>query len=97
MTEIINQIVALDSKLKKENNDIGNRYLDRIYHEFEALGFQIVIPLGQIYRNEMTDVEANVIGNLSRTSKITKVLKPVIYQIENNETKLLQKGIVVVE
>jgi hypothetical protein len=97
MTEIINQIVALDSKLKKENNESGNRYLDRIYHEFEALGFQIVIPLGQTYRNEMTDVEANVIGDLSRTSKITKVLKPVIYQIENNETKLLQKGIVVVE
>lgn len=97
MTEIINQIVALDSKLKKENNDSGNRYLDRIYHEFEAIGFQIVIPLGQTYRNEMTDVEANVIGELSRTSKITKVLKPVIYQIENNETKLLQKGIVVVE
>nr|WP_321244356.1 hypothetical protein [uncultured Psychroserpens sp.] len=97
MTEIINQIVALDSKLKKENNDSGNRYLDRIYHEFEAIGFQIVIPLGQTYRNEMTDVEANVIGDLSRTSKITKVLKPVIYQIENNETKLLQKGIVVVE
>ncbi|MGK0430216.1 MAG: hypothetical protein ACJARX_001890 [Psychroserpens sp.] len=45
----------------------------------------------------MTDVDANVIGELSRTSKITKVLKPVIYQIENNETKLLQIGIVVVE
>ncbi|MEM5566971.1 hypothetical protein WNY78_17750 [Psychroserpens sp. AS72] len=97
MTEIINQIFALDSKLKKENNDSGNRYLDRIYHEFEAMGFQIVIPLGKTYRNEMTDVEANVLGDLSRTSKITKVLKPVIYQIENNETKLLQKGIVIVE
>lgn len=97
MTEIINQIVALDSKLKKENTDTANRYLDRIYHEFEAMGYQIVIPIGQNYRNEMTDVEANVIGELSRSSKITKVLKPVIYQIENNETKLLQKGIVIVE
>nr|WP_321230813.1 hypothetical protein [uncultured Psychroserpens sp.] len=97
MTEIINQIFALDSKLKKENNDSGNRYLDRIYHEFEAMGFQIVIPLGQTYRNEMTDVEANILGDLNRKSKITKVLKPVIYQIENNETKLLQKGIVIVE
>lgn len=97
MTEIINQIFALDSKLKKDNNDSGTRYLDRIYNEFETMGFQILIPLGHTYRNEMTDVEANIIGDLNRKSKITKVLKPVIYQIENNETKLLQKGIVIVE
>ncbi|MGS2726760.1 hypothetical protein ACU8DI_09140 [Psychroserpens sp. BH13MA-6] len=97
MTEIINQIFALDSRLKKENNESGHRYFERIYHEFESLGFQIVNPLGQTYRNEMTDVEANILGDLSRKSTITKVLKPVIYQIENNETKLLQKGIVIVE
>lgn len=97
MTEIINQIFALDSKMKKDNNDSVNRYLDRIYHEFEALGFQIINPIGQAYRNEMTDVEANILGNLSKHSKITKVLKPVIYQIEDNETRLLQKGIVIVE
>ncbi|MDG5492310.1 hypothetical protein [Psychroserpens sp. SPM9] len=97
MTEIINQVFALDLKMKKDNNASANRYLDRIYHEFETMGFQIVNPIGQAYRNEMTDVEANVVGDLSRKSKITKVLKPVIYQIENNETKLLQKGIVIVE
>jgi hypothetical protein len=97
MTEIINQIFALDIKMKKDNNDSASRYLERIYHEFESMGFQILNPLGQAYRNEMTDVEANVLGDLNRKSKITKVLKPVIYQIENNETKLLQKGIVIVE
>ncbi|WP_460219812.1 hypothetical protein [Psychroserpens sp. MEBiC05023] len=96
MTEIINQVFALDLRLKKDNNDSANRYLDRIYHEFEAMGFQIVNPIGQIYRNEMTDVEANILGDLNRKSKITKVLKPVIYQVENNETRLLQKGIVIV-
>lgn len=97
MTEIINQIFALDIKMKKDNNDSASRYLERIYHEFESMGFQILNPLGQAYRNEMTDVEANILGDLNRKSKITKVLKPVIYQIENNETKLLQKGIVIVE
>nr|WP_321237613.1 hypothetical protein [uncultured Psychroserpens sp.] len=97
MTEIINQVFALDLKMKKQNNDSANRYLERIYHEFEAMGFQIVNPIGQTYRNEMTDVEANILGDLNRKSKITKVLKPVIYQIENNETRLLQKGIVIVE
>ncbi|MEH6535875.1 MAG: hypothetical protein V7719_05745 [Psychroserpens sp.] len=97
MIEIINQVFALDLKLKKENNDSLNRYIDRICHEFEAMGFQIVNPIGQAYRNEMTDVEANILGDLNRKSKITKVLKPVIYKVENNETRLLQKGIVIVE
>lgn len=97
MTEIINQIFALDLKMKKDNNDSAKRYLERIYHEFEGMGFQIVNPVGQAYRNEMTDVEANILGDLNGKSKITKVLKPVIYHIENNESKLLQKGIVIVE
>ena len=97
MTEIINQVFALDLKMKKENNDSVNRYLDRIYHEFESMGFQVVNPIGQSYRNEMTDVEANILGDLNKRSKITKVLKPVIYKVENNESKLLQKGIVIVE
>ncbi|WP_298903109.1 hypothetical protein [uncultured Psychroserpens sp.] len=97
MTEIINQVFALDLKMKKENNDSVKRYVDRIYHEFESMGFQIVNPIGQSYRNEMTDVEANILGNLNKNSKITKVLKPVVYRIENNETRLLQKGIVIVE
>ncbi len=97
MTEIINQVFALDLKLKKEENTSAKRYIERIYHEFEEMGFQIVNPIGQSYRNEMTDVEANVLGSLSKSSKITKVLKPVIYQVENEETTLLQKGIVIVE
>ncbi|WP_047547945.1 hypothetical protein [Psychroserpens sp. Hel_I_66] len=97
MTEIINQVFALDLRLKKDNNDSVSRYVDRIYHEFENLGFQIVNPLGQTYRNEMTDIDANIAGDLNKNSKITKVLKPVIYQVKNNETQLLQKGIVIVE
>lgn len=97
MTEIINQIFALDLKLKKDNYDGSNRYLDRIYHEFEIMGYKIINPIGQKYRNEMTDLEANILGDLTKSSIITKVLKPTIYHTENHQTKLLQKGIVIVE
>ncbi|MGB3606273.1 hypothetical protein [Psychroserpens sp.] len=97
MVEIINQIFSLDLKLKKENNDSVKRYVDRIYHEFEAMGYKVVNPNGQVYRNEMTDLEASIIGDLSATSTITKVLKPIVYQIDNEHTKLIQKGIVIVE
>ena len=97
MIEVINQIFALESKLiKRENNDYA-RYFDRINTELKQLNFHVVNPIGKPYRNEMTDVEASILGDLNKTSKIAKVLKPIIYLTEDNETKLIQKGIVIVE
>lgn len=97
MIEIINQVFAIEAKMKKENISSVDRYLERIYNEIETMGYQVVNPLGQTYRNEMTDLEANVLGDLSKSSKVVKVLKPVIYDVEDNKPRLLQKGIVIVE
>jgi len=98
MLEIINQVFAIKVKADKNDNTLFNRNLDRIQHEFEALGYQIINPFGKVYKNEMTDVEANVTGSLNSNSKITKVLKPIVY-FQNNEgdIKLMQKGIVIVD
>lgn len=97
MTEIINQIFALEQKSKKEEISIFDRQIERIYHEFETSGYHIINPLGQTYKNEMTDVEANITGEIHTNMKIVKVLKPTIYQVNNNQTELIQKGIVIVE
>lgn len=97
MVEVINQIFALETKLKKADQSSYNRYFERIGTEFENLNFRVINPLGKPYRNEMTDIEANVMGDLNKNSKITKVLKPIIYQIDNDTAQLVQKGIVIVE
>lgn len=97
MLEIINQIFSIQLKSDKENLTLFNRNIDRINHEFEALGYHIINPIGQIYRNEMTDVEANITGDISSKMKIVKVLKPVVYKRTNEENTLVQKGIVIVE
>ncbi|WP_138434893.1 hypothetical protein [Winogradskyella algicola] len=97
MIEIINQIFALESKLIKTGSNDYTRNFDRIASEFENLNYHVINPIGKPYRNEMTDVEASISGDLNKNSKITKVLKPIIYQIDDNETKLVQKGIVIVE
>lgn len=96
MKEIINQIFTIEQKSNKENIELFNRNLDRIYHEFEALGYHIINPIGQKYRTEMTDVEANITGEISKNMKIVKVLKPIIYK-EELDRVLVQKGIVIVE
>ena len=45
----------------------------------------------------MTDVEANITGDFNSKMKIVKVLKPIVYKKTNEETTLVQKGIVIVE
>ncbi|WGD35235.1 hypothetical protein [Olleya sp. YS] len=97
MLEIINQIFSIQLKSDKENLTLFNRNIDRIHHEFETLGYHIINPIGQTYRNEMTDVEANITGDFSGRMKIIKVLKPVVYKKTNEENTLVQKGIVIVE
>ena len=97
MLEIINQVFSIQLKSNKEDLTLFNRNIDRINHEFEALGFHIINPLGQTYRNEMTDVEANITGDFNSKMKIVKVLKPIVYKKTNEENTLVQKGIVIVE
>lgn len=94
MKEIINQVFALEQKSKREQIGSFDRHIERIYHELEQLGYQVVNPLGQPYKNEMTDVEANIVGTISKHMKIIKVLKPIVYKIEETQPQLLQKGIV---
>ncbi|MEQ3666180.1 MULTISPECIES: hypothetical protein [unclassified Olleya] len=97
MLEIINQVFSIQLKSNKENLSLFNRNVDRINHEFENLGYNIINPIGQTYRNEMTDVEANITGDFNEQMKIVKVLKPIVYKKINDQNTLVQKGIVIVE
>ncbi|AXO80208.1 hypothetical protein DZC78_07315 [Olleya aquimaris] len=97
MLEIINQVFSIQLKSNKENLTVFNRNIDRINHEFETLGYHIINPIGQTYRNEMTDVEANITGDFNGQMKIVKVLKPIVYKKTDNQNSLVQKGIVIVE
>ena len=97
MLEVINQVFSIQLKSNKENLTLFDRNIDRINHEFEALGFNIINPIGQTYRNEMTDVEANITGDFNEQMKIVKVLKPIVYKKTNDQNTLVQKGIVIVE
>jgi len=95
MKEIINQIFAIEQKSSKNQDDSYTRNISRIYYELEALGYKVINPIGRIYKNEMTDVEAKISAN-TKKMEITKVLKPIIYKEENGHPIVAQKGIVIV-
>jgi uncharacterized protein YajQ (UPF0234 family) len=95
MEAIINQLFEIEKKATEQNLDIFERNLNRIQHELEELGYKIINPIGNQYDERDASIEANILN--PNAKKITKVLKPVIYKMQNDNYILLQKGIVIVE
>lgn len=95
MENIINQLFEIEKKAKKENITLFERNFQRIYHELETLGYRVVNPLHQPYDQRDNSLEINAMNNNPTT--ITKVIKPVIYQKQNDTFVLLQKGIVIAQ
>jgi hypothetical protein len=98
MINIINQIFEIEYKLKLKNEDAADRNIKRLYHELETLGYNVINPINRSYKETDTDIEASLAGLLKGELKVTRVLKPIVYQkIDNGQLALVQKGIVIVE
>lgn len=94
MEQIINQIFEIERKSNELNLEQFQRNLNRIYHEFEELGYKIVNPLGQRYDERDVSVEATL--TTTDAQIIQKVIKPAIFKSENGQFVLIQKAIVLV-
>lgn len=95
---LINQFFEIEQKLLAEQLiDKFDRNLRRIQNIFEASGLLVINPIGEAYSESRTDYEASIVGNPGQHMKITKVIKPVIYQNDAQGRQLLQKGIVIAE
>jgi len=98
MVAIINQVFDIEQKLGAKGETFAERNFTRIYHELDAMGYYIVDPSNRAYHETDTDIEATLSGNLSGQLKVTRVLKPIIYQkVPGGEMALIQKGIVIIE
>ena len=95
MEAIINQLFEIEKKANEQNIEVFDRNLNRIQHELEELGYKIINPIGTNYDERDASIEANLLN--PNAKKITKVLKPVIYKMENNGYTLVQKGVVIAE
>lgn len=95
MIAIINQIYEIQRKSIENDFLLTERNINRLFHELDEMGYRILIPLNEPYNENRTDIDARLMN--TDASKITKVIKPVIYQENDNQLILLQKGIVIVE
>ena len=98
MLQIINQIFEIKNKL----HGLGiapafDRNINRLYALFEEDGYIIQDPTNENYEASRTDCEASIIGNATAKMKITKTVKPIIYQKLQGNVQLQQKAVVFVE
>lgn len=97
MLALINQIFEISQKVKQNSFTVIDRNLRRIFFELEEKGYQIINPIGRIYKDTDADIEANISTKLTSKSKVIKVLKPIVYLNENGQNQLIQKAITIVE
>jgi hypothetical protein len=98
LIHVINQLFEIQTKIK-EGGTAANfeRNLNRLVNLFEEDGYIIQDPTGETYSETRTDCEASISGRMGSKMKITRTIKPIIYQKKEGNVELLQKGIVIAE
>ena len=95
---IINQLFELQAKITEAGLlNSFNRNMNRLFNHFEEEGFIIQDPTGEAYSETRTDYEASISGHIGSKMKITRTIKPIIYQRSEGNIQLLQKGVVIAE
>lgn len=93
---LINQVFEIEQRLTDQEQFVNfERNFKRINAIFEAEGFLCINPIGEKYLESRTDCEASIVGSSLAGLKISKVIKPIVYKVENGSNTLVQKGIVI--
>ena len=95
---IINQLFEMQAKAKEGGAQQSfERNFTRLFNIFEEDGYIIQDPTGEAYSDTRTDCEASISGRIGSKMKITRTIKPIIYQRTEGNVQLVQKGIVIAE
>ena len=95
---VINQLFEMQAKIRESGAAQSfERNFSRLFNIFEEDGYIIQDPTGEAYTETRTDCEASISGRIGSKMKITRTIKPVIYQRRDGSVQLLQKAVVIAE
>jgi hypothetical protein len=95
---IINQLFEMQAKLKEAGAATNfERNFSRLFNIFEEDGYIIQDPTGEAYSETRTDCEASISGRMGSKMKVTRTIKPIIYERKDGNLRLVQKGVVIAE
>jgi hypothetical protein len=95
---LMNNLCDMERKLQV-HGDPGNaiRNIQRIKETFLEAGIFYEDPLGQSFNETRTDLEATITGDGTDFLKVVEVIKPIIRAGDPTYSKVIQKGIVIVQ
>jgi hypothetical protein len=98
LLSMLNQLYEIEQKLKC-HGDPGNamRNVTRIKDNLEESGIFYEDPMGQVFKETRTDLEATISGAGTDSLVVVEVIKPIIRAGPRDLSRIVQKGIVVVE
>ena len=96
--QVLNNLCDIDRKLSI-HGDPGNakRNVERIKETIEDIKVFYEDPMGQSFSETRTDLEATITGEGSDNLKVVEVIKPIIRVGDRNFSRVVQKGIVIVQ
>lgn len=96
--QVLNNLCDIERKLLI-HGDPGNakRNVERIKETFEDERIFYEDPMGQSFSETRTDLDATITGEGSDNLKVVEVIKPIIRVGDKNFSRVVQKGIVIVQ
>jgi hypothetical protein len=96
--QVLNNLCDIERKLSI-HGDPGNakRNVERIKETFESERVFYEDPMGQPFSETRTDLEATITGEGSDNLKVVEVIKPIIRVGDKSFSRVVQKGIVIVQ
>lgn len=94
----LNNLYDIERKLSL-HGDPGNakRNVERIKETFLTEGLFYEDPQGHSFSETRTDLEASIAGKSTEHLTVTEVIKPIIRYGDSGFSRVVQKGIVVVQ
>lgn len=100
---LLNEVFRIDKQLGRleAENTIGRR-VEKMrgifeYDLFDELGLVYEDPTGESYDETRTDCDATITGESAENLVIVETMKPIIRQVRGRESRIVQKGVVIVE
>ncbi len=95
--KMANLVFELEKKLSLQQPSTGVlRNIDRMKAVLEEAGLLLLNPMGELYTETRTDLEASITGSAKGSLEILDVIKPIVYTHQDGHRSLLQKGVVIV-
>ena len=96
--QVLNNLCDIERKLGL-NGDPHNvrRNVGRIKEAFEEQQIFYEDPMGQDFNETRTDLDASITGTGTESLKVVEVIKPIVRAGNKSLSRVVQKGIVLVE